>query len=315
MQTQRPNARERILALSFYLGSAPWWWLARRRRASAFLEHHFQQAVGVFLILLAVAALFVLVITGLSYTMVFRREWYEGIHLESYLLNGTRKLFLVWLVFWAYGVGLAVFGSLRSLPLAATLGRRKHLATATLLAMTVFFAAATATVPFAVHAASLARQDARPGQVYLLYEDLDKFPRWIFTLGFYRIERAATERWGKDSVVVLKLSEDAIRRSLREGRFVFIGSHGRAHGLLLDSGYLAPGDLQDAPKNPDLQFVYLTGCDSGAQRQAWEAAFAPARVVTHDRLTAVLEHTWWLWFRAPRIIRQLPGPRPAIPIP
>ena len=59
------------------------------------------------------------------------------------------------------------------------------------------------------------------------------------------------------------------------------------------------------PQSDRLEFVYLTGCDSGAQETAWKNAFAPARVVTYNRLTSVFEHIWWLWVRAPRVVRGL----------
>ena len=303
-QTQ-PEWKHRVLALGFYFGLAPFFWRSRLRRDNTFLHHHAEQAVALFFVLLLILLLFAFVIAVLSYTMIYHRGLYDRIHPEGRALSVTRKLFLCWLVFWAYGGGLAVAGSPRHLPLIAFLARRKRLLSTTVLAWAILYGAMAAAIPVTVHAASLARCDDAPAEVYMLYENVGRFPRWLFTLGFYRVSAAARERWGPDSAVVVKLSEDAIRSALRQGRFVFIGSHGMAQGLLLERGFLKPEDIQAMGVNPELEFVYLTSCDSGTQKERWEKAFAPARVITYDRLTAVVEHAWWLWARGPDVVRQL----------
>jgi len=248
---------------------------------------------------------FVASVAVVSMLMVHFRAFYDQYHPEPHLMSALRKLFLCWLVFWVYGTALAVYGSDRELPVAGWLARKPRCLLSAMLCFVVLYAAILGTVPLAMHAASLARADIAPGKAYMLYEDIDRFPRWVFTLGFYPIARTATQRWGPGSVVAHKLSRDAIRRALQEGHFVFIGSHGRATGLLLEDGYVTPEEVKAMGARASLQFVYLTSCDSGAQRDAWEQAFAPAKVVTYDRLTAVLEHAWWLFFKGPEVIRSL----------
>lgn len=302
-----PNWPLRFRALAHYLGWAPIASLFARPSVCPFLVHHRRQAMGIFLLLGLVVIVFVLAIVFLSYGMIFQRPFYDRTHPEGITLNITRKLFLCWVVFWAYGGALALLGSRLEMPLVSLLGRSKWPVRLGAGLMLVFYAVLAVGVPVGVHASSLTRQDAAPGKAYMLYENVDRFPRWMFTLAFYRISLAATERWGQGSVVVLRLSEDTLKRALAEANFVFIGSHGMKQGLLLKKGFIRPEDIRKMGVNPGLRFVYLTSCDSGAQKDTWEQVFSPARVVTYDRLTTVLEHFWWLLFEGPQVVRTLPG--------
>jgi len=299
------NRQARGVAFSLYLGVAPWFWFSTRRRSDPFVEHHFRQALGIFLLLFIVTVVFIVVVAALSYTMIHQRVLYDQTHPEPRLMSLTRKLFLCWMVFWIYGAGLAVAGSVRDMPIVAFLARRSLAIGVTAVLLVMVELTAAGVFPVVVHAARLARQDAAPGKAYLIYEDINRFPRWLFTFGFYRISLAAREKWGPDSVVALRMTEEHVRRALREGHFVFIGSHGLARGLLAGKGLITPEDVARMDKNSRLQFVYLTSCDSGTQQKAWEEAFAPAKVVTYDRLTAVVEHISWLWFRGPDVVRGL----------
>jgi hypothetical protein len=139
----------------------------------------------------------------------------------------------------------------------------------------------------------------------MVYEDNGMFPRWLFALGFYRMALAAREVHGPESPVLVKISRSAIGEAVAHGRLVFIGSHGTRRGLMLKNEWLLPEEFESVEKNPALHLVYLSGCDSGDQRDAWERAFAPATVITYDRLSAVLEHAWWLWFTGPELVRNL----------
>lgn len=295
----------RGLAVLFYLGLAPFFWCSSIRKRNTFLAFHLRQAMAVFLSLFLLVFFFVLSVGVVSLLMVDMRWFYDRFHPEPHLMSVLRKLFLCWAVFWMYAAGLAAWGSERELPVVGWLSRKPRLLLACFVAFCLLYGTVAAVLPVTLHAMSLVRQDARPGQVYMLYEDIDRFPRWMFALGLYPISRAATERWGRGSVVMLKLSREAIQRAVREGRFVFIGSHGRSTGLLLEDSYVTPEQVRAMGPSPRLQFVYLTSCDSGTQRQAWEEAFAPAKVVTYDRLTAVLEHIWWLWHEGPKVVRTI----------
>ena len=297
--SEKPTWKIRLIAFFCYLGGIPLLWLMTSQRAKPFVEHHLRQATGIFMLLGVVVVTFSVTIIGLSYALVFEREWYEAVRIEGRMLNFTRKFFLCWLVFWAYGGGAALLGSQQAMPIVKLLASRTRLVGSTVLFIALTWVGAACVTPFAVHASTLARQDGDPGEVYMLYDDLDKVPRWIFTLGFYRISLASSAQWGNKSIVAVKLTKENTARALRDGRFVFIASHGKAQGLLMNKQFVSPGDVKAMEVNPGIEFVYLTSCDSGAQKKAWEEAFAPAEVVTFDRLTAIIEHAWWMWFRGP----------------
>lgn len=294
--------KTRLVAFSCYFGGAPALWFLSSHRAKSLVEHHLRQSTAIFMLLAVVVLTFAVTIVGLSYALVFERAWYEAVRIEGHMLNFTRKFFLCWLVFWVYGGASALLGSAQAMPIVRFLACRNRLVRSMVLLIGLGWLAVACIAPFAVHASTLARQDEAPGQVYLLYDDLNKFPRWIFALGFYRISLTAAAQWGDDSIVAVKLTETTLEHAVRNGRFVFIASHGKAEGLLMNKKFVKPGDVEAMGINPGIEFVYLTSCDSGTQKKAWEDAFAPAKVVTFDRLTAIIEHAWWMWFRGPRQI-------------
>lgn len=305
---EKPLWRMRLLALGAYLGLLPILAFCPARRRSAFVERHYRQAAVLYLALFLLAVILICGVLILSYLMIYHRPFYDRSHPEPHLLRFCRRLLIVWAVFWGYGIAQVLRGSPHDMPLAARLAKRARLVRAAvfLLAMTLLFS--TILAAFAFHASRLAGVGPVPGKACILYEDIDTFPRWLFAMGFYPLSRAAEDRWGPGSMVMLRLSKESIQRAVQEAQFLFIGSHGQAQGLLLKSGYIKPAAVREMGPGAALQFVYLTSCDSGAQKEAWEEAFAPATVVTYDRLTAVLEHLWWIWFEGPRIIRNLPDP-------
>lgn len=266
--------------------------------------------MAVFFLLTVLLGLFLLSASCASLMMVHLRWFYDQYHPEPHLMHLLRILFLCWVVFWVFATGLALRGSDVELPLVDWIARKPRCLFSAFLSFCILYTAIAFTVPLSLYAELMVRQDAKPGKVYLLYEDINRFPRWIFSLGFLPISRAAAQRWGDGNAVSLRLSRKSLERAVREGQFVFIGSHGRAVGLLLEDGYVTPEEIKEMRPGTQLRFVYLTSCDSGAQREAWEQAFAPAQVVTYDRLTAVLEHIWWLWFTGPEIVRTMDEPPP-----
>lgn len=298
-----PDWRTRVITLSYYVGVAA----IARPGGGGFRDHHRAQALAVFFLLLALAAAFAASVVAVSHLMTAHRAWYEAWTVEAHILNVFRKLFLCWLVFWAFGAGMALLGAVRDLPVLTAIARRSSLLLAARVGTLAFGAILACAALLGAHALSLVRHDDGPAPAFCLYHDDGTFPRMVFALGFYRVALAARARWGPDSVQLLPLTRASVGRAIGQGTFLFIGSHGIKSGLLLDEGSLRPEDVATMRKSPDLSFVYLAGCDSGAERAGWEQAFAPAEVVTFERLTSVLEHTWWLWFEGPRRIADLPA--------
>lgn len=310
-----PGKLERLIASSFYLGTPPLFLFSPVRKRTPFLRHHVGQALALFAVFFGLVGLFLVTLGIVSTLMLEARGFYEAHHPEPLMLSIFRKFFLCWLVFLAFGLGTALAGSESALPLVGRLGRIRVVRAVAIWTMSAVLALCLAATPVVLHAASLARAPGdAPPSAYMLYEDVNIVPRWVFELGFYRASRAAGRHWPPPAVKVVRISPESIAEAKARGRFVFIGSHGLAHGLLLESGWLTPEQVAEMPAGGRLEFVYLTGCDSGAQKAAWEKAFTPARVVTYNRLTSVFEHAWWLWTRAPQVIEELAadeGEKPA----
>lgn len=302
-----PSWRERGRAVLAYLGLVPVLRLFPGTRPSPYRLHHEGQAaiIGGFFVLLVALLLFTLL--ALSYALVEHRELYENAQLERYSLGAVRKLFLAWSVFWIFGLGMAILGAARPMPIIQNLAGRKRVVGAATGAMGAFLVLVLLLVlagSYAGRSMPAARTTAR---VYMVYEDNGIFPRAMFALAFLPMARAADEVYGPGSAALLPISREAVATALTHGDVVFIGSHGTERGLMLRDDWLLPRDLAEMPKGPTLKYVYLTGCDSGVKRDDWLKALAPAEVVTYERLSASLEHAWWLWFNGPDKVRAIAG--------
>jgi len=294
--------QHRMLASLAYLGLAPYLLLRRKNASGTFLPFQIRQALGVFALLGLVAVVGAVCVAIISYVMVYHRELFDAHPVEAYLLSFLRKLFLCWLVVWGFGTVLAAAGSWRIMPLVWRLANRDRLIRMTAVLLIAIQALTGFAILLSLHGHLLTRQDSSPAQVYFLYEDVDTFPRWFFVLGFYPIALAAHRCFGPGEVIVEQLNRDSIVRAIEAGAFVFIGSHGTRQGLMVPEGYFEAHEVQDLRVSDQLRFVYLTGCD---QKTAWVDAFSPAQVVTYDRLTAVVEHIWWMWRHGPRVVCQV----------
>jgi hypothetical protein len=130
------------------------------------------------------------------------------------------------------------------------------------------------------------------------------------TLGFYPLVHAGIEKYGEDGVAVLPLTEDAFAEATRQGKFIFIASHG---GSVPGSVSLSinphvqylPSDVDLSRVGEDLQFVYFAGCFSGDLQAEWREVLGVDEAILFDRLSTVDEHMMWVWFRSPSVIKHL----------
>ena len=298
--------RDRIRATGYYLGLLPFFWLFPGQRTDAYSKHHFGQACALFALFFGLTLTLAIVALVLSYLLIHNREIYAGLHLERYLLGFLRKLYLAWAVFWLFGIGLALIGSMRPMPLLHRLAHRPNVTRITCCALLALGTLIVALVPMVIHGETLAPLERDHGKVHFLYEDNGMFPRWLFVAAFYPMTRTATTLWGDETVVIQRIERDRVLRAAEEAEVIYLGTHGTSKGLMLGHGWLVPGDVAGIT-NPNLKFVYISGCDSGQQRDGWLAAFAPAEVVTYDRLSAVLEHAWWLWVHGASKLKKIHG--------
>jgi hypothetical protein len=295
----------RLLAASFYCGTAPFLGYLKSRKDNNYADLHYNQALCIHAILLAIVLLYSAVSVTLSLILVFRRDWYEGTALEPTALMVVRRAFLCWLVVWAFATWWAFRGSWRPFPLFGRLAKYRIVMLGSLAGHTALVIAAGVALAMTLQASTLTRGEGAPAQAYLLYDDMDLLPHWLFDLGFYPIAKVSIEKWGEDSVVVAPLTKQALASALTEGSFVFVLSHGTDAGLHTRHFKIRPEDAAPDGTGGGLQLVYLTGCDSGALAKEWEEAFAPAKVITFDRLSAWLEHIYWLLFQGADEVRAL----------
>lgn len=302
---QPPGLWERIYALLLYAGCVPVLLFYRKKTPSSYLEIHRSQALVLlaFLVLILVTLIF---LAGLlSYGMVYYRDVVESGPTEVWLLSFIRKLLIVWVVFWGYAVFRAVRGSAIPVPYMSFVVKRRFLQRAGLIAACVIWLVLVVLIPAMIFADSLVTGEVEKGSVFMVYEDQNRFPRALFSLAMLPVAWEAINRYGQESVVLLRISPESIQTAVQHGVVVIIASHGTSKGLLLEKGYFTPADILPRTDAARLKFVYFAGCDSGAQRDAWEKALYPAEVFLYDRLTPVIEHLWWLWTQGPRIVREV----------
>jgi len=297
---------ERIAALLLYFGFVPVLLFGRRKTPAEYREVHRKQALILFTFLGAIFLLLLLLVTLLSYGMVYHRNLVERWPTEVWLLSLIRKLLIVWVVFWGYAVFRAIQGISVPVPYMTFFTRRRLLQYTGLAVLCFAWLVFLIAAPIVIVADALVTSDVEHGSVFMVYEDQDRFPRPLFSLAMLPIARASIKRYGPNSAVLLRISPEAIQAAVKRGIVVVIASHGTSKGLLLEKGYFTPADIPPLGEEARLKYVYLAGCDSGVQKEAWEKALRPATVKTYDRLTPVIEHLWWFWNEGPRIVRELP---------
>jgi hypothetical protein len=313
----RPPSSSRLLVAVGYLGLTPLLRLFRIRRDDEFLRHHQAQALAASVSLFLLLLIWPIYLTIETYLVRHHVGQTSHYHAAEAVIT---IIFLGGLSLWGLtsmvAIGMAIAGSTRPLPLVAWLARRPRLMRVALIGNSVLMTLVVLVVGLAIHASSLAREDAVPAPVYFLYDNqgFEFLGTWGPKLFSYRISRVAQERWGPGSMVVAPLSRANLGTAITHGRLVVLIGHGDAEGILTVDRmpppgvgfYRVPPSLIPASMHgKDLQFVYLSECYSGNKAAEWERVFAPAEVVTFDRLSGPMEHLWWLWFDAPDRLKEI----------
>jgi hypothetical protein len=304
--TSRPTWASRLLATFCYLGLTPFLHLFRVRRDDAFLGHHRAQGPAAPLMLLLLLCMWPIYLSLETYLVrhhVGQASQYGAVQ------AGVMIVFLAGLglcgLMTVVGMGTALAGSRRCLPLVNRLARRPRLMRVALAGNSILVVSVALVIGLALHASTLARADVVPAPVYFLYDNAgyEALGTWGPKLFCYRISRVAQQRWGPGKVVVAPITVENLRTAIEYGRFVVLASHGSSGEIhTVDDWAVFPAAF--ARPGKDLQFVYISACGGGQQATEWQQVFAPAEVVTFDRLSGGLEHLWWLWFEAPDQLRE-----------
>ena len=289
-----------------YLGGGLIWWAKCQFKGKRPMENpHFIHILEIQLLQWLSLAIF-LVVFGIQ-TLIIRhfRDWAVKIPLEiSFYVLGACGL--ICLIFRMEGIFAALIGKnpLKILPFKVI--EKKHQRFMGLMGIAGNHLMLILVVFIAVHSNSMATQAEVPAQVYMLYDDMGYVPRWVFTTGFYPEIIESKKRFGPNSVAVMPLTKDAVDQAVSNGKLIYIAAHGADGGIYLPAGiFMWPEDIGTYEVNADLQYVYLSACDSGYKKDEWEAAFEPARVITFNRLSTVVEHVDWLMFEGPKVISEL----------
>jgi hypothetical protein len=267
-----------------------------------------RQALAIFVVLLCIFIFYISYFALATALLLYSGEIYKSFPFDIVLVVVTFCLLLLWVFVWAYGFLLAALGSTRNIPVISRIADSKILMSISLGWTFLLFAGAIIIISFANYSTRLVNDHLEPCEAYMLYDDMGFIPHWVFTLAFFRMSLAATEHWGRGSVVITPLSRPALNYAFHNGCIVFVASHGEK-GLIKISRNtderFGPKDVAFNALRSKLQFVYLAGCDSGKLEIQWKEALAPAEVKTFDRLSAIAEHAAWLWRKGPRLIRTL----------
>ena len=168
----RPWWATRLLAAVGYIGFTPLLRLFRVRCHDVYLQHHQTQGLATFLLLillLLIWPIYLMLETYLVRNHVGQESHYHAAE------AGITIVFLGGLGLWGLtsivGMGMALAGSTRPLPLIGWLARRPRIMRVALIGNSGLMVLAFLVVGLAIHASSLVREDAVPAPVYFLYDN------------------------------------------------------------------------------------------------------------------------------------------------
>lgn len=298
--------KKRLLNSCCYLGLAPvFWFRVDEEKETDDLVHHTHQALGLSFLLLCCFLIFIISFALHQFILFLSRDLFHAIPLEiSFIVLGL--LLVVWTVFWLWGFLSAIRNKSENIPLLTKIVKNKKL-----LRFSVYWTlfcqlSLIILVAVAIHSVNITTSDPQQSSVMMLYDDMGYIPEWVFSFGFHQVSLAANQKWGDGSVAVIPLTEQNLETAFQNGVLIYVASHGSEGRIFLTNGTpYWPSDVRKSEIGENLQYVYLSGCDTGFLASDWERAFFPAEVKTFPRLSSMSEHIFWLLFKGPKIIVSL----------
>ena len=297
---------DQLLKVSNYFGFAPLvWFLYGAKKEKKEIVQHSKQALALSFLFLCCLIVFLLFFILHQIVLFASRDFFKLLPLEiSFYILGF-FLFL-WLILWLWGIISTTSNRWSELPLTSRITRKNGLLLFAALWTIFFQVSVTATIAIVFHSTQITQSTRSQVEAYMLYDDMGYIPEWVFSYGFYRVALVSLEKWGTGSVKIVPLNAENLKQAFQAGSFVYVASHGAEGRIYLDnSTSLGPEDIKQEHIGAELQYVYLSGCDTGYLDADWKRVFGSAEVKTFDRLSSTSEHIIWLLIDGPRIISAL----------
>lgn len=323
----RKQVKQRALGISCYFGYAPFLWLRGiEHQQNTHLYKHYRYSLTVsllfFLILVATA-----ITDALGYFYATRilnpaPDQFDSLAIFVAIFDWIGNIiFLTWILTWFIGLVSALRGRTPHLPFFSSLTQNPFWLKLSLTWSFAFRAGLILLVFIAVHGSLLTAHPNPTPQAYILYTTGGYIPteqlwasytppRWTFSLFFYPIVAAATNHFGKGSVVIAPLNETSFKEAIHNGKFLFVASHGGrdagSFSYAFDPyGGMLPSNLQPGDAGSQLRYVYFAACYAGYLESEWRQALAPAEVQTYARISYVEEHFIWVWLKGAKVIQDM----------
>lgn len=307
----------RLLSLLCYLGFAPQLWLLGfKKERSAVLERHVNAGLVLSAFLLFSITFCVAVLLA-EHAVESRIPL--GLIVVQIVFTASAIPALIWALLTVLGAFQALRGSVAPLPIVSQLSRRRGVVT--LSVCCGFLMQLAVLIPLRANYLVWSPDDS--ASVYLLYETTDYIqltdektwhypvPKWGVATMFYPISEFTVYRWGAGSVAVEPLTEANLTAAFQKGRFVVVSAHGGwppgtiSYSVDSHASY-APEDVgKNGGVGPNLQFVYINGCDVGDREDAWRESLGDVELVVFDRISFEQEHILWYVFKGPLVVLNL----------
>jgi hypothetical protein len=148
-------------------------------------------------------------------------------------------------------------------------------------------------------------------------------------MGLSRISAHARSNWGRQSVVLDRLTRENFRLALKSAKVLVLATHGEGgyaatyfspevlsiwpadigvRNEVNDLRFLCVGlqgandqwkSIENVSANREIQLAYIFACHAGKKAAQWKEHLAPARVVTYDRFSTIWDHAVWFAFTGP----------------
>lgn len=324
------DVRTRVLSAACYLGLAPWLWFAGTARQRNILSHHTLHGLA-FSFSLLCAAVFGAVTDAIQYWLIVYvwrptlAEFDAAILPFGYSILAINFLAVICVVLWCLAWLVSVNGARRGrtpqIPVISWLAAQYDAVNIAAYWSLLLEALILVLIGVGVRSVQITNTMTEKADVYILYTvggyvelpglyETITPPRWAVTFAFYPLVQAGIEKYGEGGVTALPLSEDSFNQAIRNGKFIFVASHGgMSSGAFTISNEpykeYKPSDVNAGNVGGQLQYIYFAGCFTGDLEAEWKQALGVDDAKIFNRLSFVDEHMLWAWFKSPGVIAGL----------